>query len=258
MDSSISGSGVIGRMRFRMENGMQGQIKSIFKVLMVFLFGFFLVCTTHIYGHVCVQYALKIADNDDIVWAIHKKVGNKVDYRMKAVSKTEINQYYYRINDNQDKNILSDMIDAVNDELAETDISKKVALVIEEEWDIQSVSTNVLRLSNYNENIMGLYSTSDDSQCQYLYYLTIYGNDGSESSLYNQPSSYPALEGIEYLRVIDKVNKNAEEEGIDWYEVFPDLKGYEVYQYENGESTIIYQETKDDEVSENYEETEAP
>ena len=254
MDSSISGSGVIGRMRFRMENAMIEQIKRTFKLLFLFfLFWFIFVCLQYL-GYAVVT----IADNDDIVWAIHKKVGNKVDYRMKAVSKTEINQYYYRINDNQDENILSNMIDAVNAELAETDISKKVALVIEEEWDIQSVSTNVLRLSNYNENIMGLYSTSDDSQCQYLYYLTIYGNDGSESSLYNQPSSYPALEGIEYLRVIDKVNKKAEEEGIDWYEVFPDLKGYEVYKRENGESTIIYQEMKEDEASGDSEETEAP
>lgn len=69
------------------------------------------------------------------------------------------------------------------------------------------------------------------------------------------------IPGIEYLQVIDKVNRNAEEEGIEWYEVFPDLKGYEVHAgWVNGEYSdeIIYQETKEEEASDNSKETEAP
>lgn len=74
--------------------------------------------------------------------------------------------------------------------------------------------------------------------------------------MYNQPSSYPTLQGIEYLQVIENVNENAEEEGLDWYKVFPDLKGYEVYQYEDGESIIIYQELEDEEKNKDSRETE--
>ena len=196
---------------------------------------------------------MKKAD-DEISKAIYEKVGKKVSYERRNETKYGALQYCYILLDNDDDDLLADMAEAINEVLVDNDIGK-IDLIIEEESHPFS-HESVLSLSNYNYKLIDPYHISDDSQYGYLYYLSIYGNDGNEDSSYNQPSSYPALEGIEYLRVIDKVNKNAEEEGIDWYEVFPDLKGYEVYKYENGERTIIYQEMKEDEVSENSEETE--
>lgn len=191
---------------------------------------------------------MKKAD-DEISKAIYKKVGKKVSYEGMDETRYGVLQYSYLILDNEDENILVDMVEAINEVLVDNDMGK-IELIIWEEGNPQAYFS-VLCLSNFNRYL-------DDSQYGYLYYLSICGNDRNDNSLYNQPSSYPTMEGIEYLQVIENVNKNAEEEGINWYEVFPDLKGYEVYKYENGERTIIYQEMKEEEASGDSEETEAP
>lgn len=243
MDSSISGSGVIDRMRFRMENAMIEQIKRTLKLLFLFfLFWFIFVCLQYL-GYAVVT----IADYDTIARAVHKNVGNKVKFRGKEILETEVTQYNFLIHDSRDENLLADMVDAVNEKIEEKSTQEKVSLVIREEIT-GGGEMPIITLYNYNYGFI----------CPYICHIVISGNQVADYSSYNRPASYPALEGIEYLRVIDKVNKNAEEEGIDWYEVFPDLKGYEVYKRENGESTIVYQEMKEDEASEDSEETEVP
>lgn len=198
---------------------------------------------------------MKKAD-DEISKAIYKKVGKKVSYETMIESTYGARQYCYLILDDKDESVLADMAEAINEILDEKDIGK-LDLHIWEEWEPHTYAS-VLCMSNYDHNLIDSDLIADDSQLKYLSYLFIYGNGRHGNSLYNQASSYPTMEGIEYLQVIENVNKNAEEEGINWYEVFPDLKGYEVYKYENGERTIIYQEMKEEEASGDSEETEAP
>ena len=184
---------------------------------------------------------MKKAD-DGISKAIYEKVGKRVSYEKRDETTYGARQYCYLILDDKDESVLADMAGAINEMMDANDIGK-IDLYIWEEWEPHTYAS-VLCLSNYDHRLIGYNHTADDFQYGYLYYLFIYGNDVKENSSYNQASSYSTLEGIEYLQIIETVNKSAEEEGINWYEIFPDLKGYEVYTRENGESTIIYQEMK--------------
>lgn len=200
----------------------------------------------------CGRYIAKNQKADDeISKAIYDKIGRKAYYEGKEDRNWNEVWYNYLIRDKKDENLLADIVSTVNLQLEENDIDKKIVIAIWEE--ISGGETQIAKISNYDNGKIGNF------RCQYLYYLVIRGNDIADYSSYNQASFYPVLEGIEYLEVIEKVNKNAEEEGIDWYEVFPDLKGYEVYAgWVNGEYSdeIIYQEMKEDEENKGSEETE--
>lgn len=196
----------------------------------------------------CGKYIVeKTMDYDTVARAVHKQVGRKVSYWRKAISTDGIQQYMYFILDEEEK-ILVDMAETVDKVLKEKDIREKVVLVVMEEWDGIDLSTPVINLSNYNEVVVGVSDDADDYQSQSLNYLIIYGNEGSKNSLYNQASTYINLKNIKYLRVVDMVNQNAKEEGIDWYEIWPDLEGYEVFKQDSHshEYFILYQESKAD------------
>ena len=49
-----------------------------------------------------------------------------------------------------------------------------------------------------------------------------------DDSIYNKASTYINLPDIKSLVVEKKIDQSAEEEGIDWYEIWPDLEYYEV------------------------------
>lgn len=196
----------------------------------------------------CGEYIIKkMEKHDTVARAVHKQVGRKVSYWRKAISTDGIRQYMYSILDEEEKTLV-DMAETVDEVLKEKDIREKVVLVIMEEWDGRDLLIPVINLSNYNEVVVGVSDDSDDYQSQSLNYLIIYGNEGSKNSLYNQASTYINLKNIKYLRVVDVVNQNAKEEGIDWYEIWPDLEGYEVFKQDSHshEYFILYQESKAD------------
>lgn len=64
--------------------------------------------------------------------------------------------------------------------------------------------------------------------------LLIYGTDVSimrDRSPYDKLSTYINLPDVKSLSVSKKIAKKAEEEGIDWYEIWPDLEHYRVYEW---------------------------
>lgn len=212
----------------KMQNTMEKQTKKTFTWLSIFI----LVGLMVRFGVVQI-----ILDYDSVAWAVHKKVGNKVHYEGKKREEENEVLYVYLLQDSQDENLLAEMVDAVNEKLEKKDAQKKVGLIIREE------------IAGGEIPVVFLYNHYNNSIRPHIYYMEIRGSDVDVYSSYNQASSYTTLEGIEYLRVIDKVNKSAEEEGIDWYGVFPDLKGYEVYAGRvNGRYSgeIIYQEMKEE------------
>lgn len=85
----------------------------------------------------------------------------------------------------------------------------------------------VVSLYNYFED-EGRYERYEFFQC-----LDISGTERSnkgDASPYNKASTYINLPDIKRLVVTEKIAENAEEEGIDWYEVWTDLEYYEVYE----------------------------
>lgn len=202
---------------------------------------FFLVFVLAVLITGCGKYITKNQKaDDDISKAIYEKTGKKVHYKGKENKSGYEVWYNYLIRDSKDENLLSDIVETVNLQLEESDMDKTIVIVIWEE--ISGGRIMVAKLSNNDNGKINRFHN------QYLNYLVIRGNN--RYSTYSQASSYINLEGIEYLEVIEDVNRNAEEEGIDWYEVFPDLQGYEVFKQDNSGTTIIYQEMKDSDEAE--------
>lgn len=118
---------------------------------------------------------------------------------------------------------MTDMVEAANAVVAEKKVTKKIRLVIREK--MPGGTEAVVSLRNYYE--------SEDVFEQYGSFqnLNIYGTERSNkgnASPYNKASTYINLPDVKSLVVSQKIAKNAEEEGIDWYEIWPDWEYYEV------------------------------
>ncbi len=131
----------------------------------------------------------------------------------------EILYYFYIVNDYKDENLLEDMANTVNEKLKENDINTRICLVI---WEVIPGGTRTMVcLSNYYENDSE-YESYETLQC-----LEIRGAESGYET-YNKVSAYENLKDIKALSVKKKINKIWKDEGIDWYEVWPDLEHYEV------------------------------
>ncbi len=91
--------------------------------------------------------------------------------------------------------------------------------------NIPGGAARVVGLSNYSD------STLDNPDCEGLQRLIIIGADdwGDEDYFYNNPAVYTNIPGIKSLRISQEMQTKAEEQGIDWYEVWQDLEEVEVY-----------------------------
>lgn len=163
--------------------------------------------------------------NDAISKAICEAVGKKNIYYQgkRSDNLSEIIIYDYLVHDYEDETMLTDMVEAANAVVAEKKVTKKIRLVIREK--MPGGTEAVVSLRNYYE--------SEDVFEQYGSFqnLNIYGTERSNkgnASPYNKASTYINLPDVKSLVVSQKIAKNAEEEGIDWYEIWPDLEYYEV------------------------------
>ena len=77
-------------------------------------------------------------------------------------------------------------------------------------------------LSNYD-----CYDGTVGETLDFFGYLKI-RHDVYAMDVWYSPETYTSFENIRYLEIPDALQKKAEEEGIDWYEVWPDLETVEV------------------------------
>ena len=186
----------------------------------IFLFIFLIVATASGCGH----YRPKNRKADDeISKAVYEAVGKEVYYTDRTISsdKTLIG-YSFLIRDYEDESLLLDIADTVNEKIKELKIKKKIYLRFAEE--ITGGNEAVAYLCNYyeDEHRVERYET--------LQSLEIRGTDMSnkgDDSPYNKASTYINLKDIKSLMVTKKIVQSAEEEEIDWYEIWPDLEHYE-------------------------------
>ncbi len=164
--------------------------------------------------------------DDDISKAIYEAVGRrKVYYYGKSSEHPEDTAIYqYLVHDYKDENVLADMLEAANAVMEERETTDKIILDLREETP-GAGAESVTCLRTYYE--------SEDGYEQYGYFQTlyIYGTKRSimsGKSPYDKISTYINLPDIKSLVVSKKIAEIAEEEGIDWYEIWPDLEHYEV------------------------------
>ena len=168
----------------------------------------------------------KIPD-DDISKAIYKEVGRKkIHYwGKKSYDSDETVVYGYLVRDYEDENLLVNMVEAANAVMEEKEMTEKIVLYLWEE--IPGGHSSLVSLRNYYE--------CEDGYEQYVSFqsLYIYGTSydvKQQDNPYNKLSTYISLPDIKSLFVRKKIAQSAEEEGIDWYEIWPDLEHYKVWE----------------------------
>ena len=164
--------------------------------------------------------------DDDISKVIYEAVDEKkIYYEGKEDAGLDVVaiMYNYVVYDYEDENLLMDMAEAVNAVIKEKKLSKKIHIVI---WGKMPGGTEpVVSLRNYYKNEEGY------EQYEFLQCLYIYGNDISymgDDSIYNKASTYINLPDIKSLVIEKKIDQSAEDEGINWYEIWPELEHYKV------------------------------
>ncbi|MCM1327184.1 MAG: hypothetical protein NC094_11285 [Bacteroidales bacterium] len=160
--------------------------------------------------------------DDAISRAVYKAVGAKeLYYEGQREENVNIVRYDYYIN-KEKEGLAEEVIDAVNVVLEQEKTKNKIAIPFIEE--IPGAGEPMFIIRNY------IYAESFSANYEKLQYLWILGTDvGMQESIYNDPETYKNFPDIRYLRVSPKIQKAADEAGIDWYEYWPDLEAVEVY-----------------------------
>ena len=150
----------------------------------------------------------------------------KVYYSGKSsVHPDDVAIYEYLVHDYKDENVLQNMVEAANADMEERETKDKLILNLREE--VPGGDEAVASLRTYYEGEDG------DEEYGSFQNLHIYGTElsfMSRHSPYDKLSTYINLPNIKSLAVSKKIAQKAEEEGIDWYEIWPDLEHYRVFE----------------------------
>ena len=148
--------------------------------------------------------------------AIYREMGDDIWYYYQDKGRSGEKEYYYII-EKCDRDTITRFSKVLND-LAQEE-KKKIAIYVEVEDPYGSES--VLNLKNYSND------NSEQADYERFYALSISYPDFEEEL--RNPQTYTGIEGIKYLRIDSEMQKRAEEQGIDWYEIWPDLEDVVVY-----------------------------
>lgn len=190
------------------------------KVVVIVVGYFFIVVSS------LIPYEKKYEPDDNISKAIYEAVGEK---KVRYCGKKYINPgklgvsgefaiYTYQIRDHEDENLLTDMAEAANTVIEGKRVAQKIEVVIEEEFVSRAYRT-AISLRNYYEE--------EDGYRQYDSFQNLYIGE-TIFDTYNKAETYINLPDIKRLCISKEIARDAEENGIDWYEIWPDLEYYEV------------------------------
>lgn len=175
-------------------------------------------------GGILNTYHNKKAD-DTISRTIYETVGAKEIYYLgKSEKELHVLHYWYYISKEED-GLADKVVGAVNSVLEQEPTENKIAVRFSEK--IPSGTEPLFILRNYIDDYDG-----EPANYEKLQYLWILGTDlGTQESIYNNPETYKNFPDIRYLRVSPKIQKAADEAGIDWYEYWSELEEVEVYSW---------------------------
>lgn len=162
--------------------------------------------------------------DDAISHAISEAVGTKELYYggNKRAEETKAVHYEYYIAKARE-GLIETAAEAVNVALEQKGTDTKIAILFKN--SLPEGEETVFELRNYRED-----SDSIAADYEKLQYLGILGTKSSSwNNIYNNPIIYRNLKGIRYLKVSQEIQKNADEQGIDWHEYWPELETIEVY-----------------------------
>ena len=153
---------------------------------------------------------------DNFSRAIYREMGDDIWYYHKEKGRSGEKKYYYII-EKCDKDTINRFTKVLN--ILGQKEKKKIAVYVEAKF-VHGLES-VLNLKNYSND------NSEQADYERFYALSISYPDFEEEL--RNPQTYTGIEGIKYLRIDSEMQKRAEEQRIDWYEIWPDLEDVVVY-----------------------------
>ena len=155
---------------------------------------------------------------DELTRAVRKATGKALYYYGKEESDSGVAQYEYQIK-KQDKEAVANLLNALNDAIENEQGKIRVSV-----WAKMSVNglECVFALQNFSDAGLG------EADYDGMQAIWIGEPDMVDEECFYDPSFYTGIEGIRKLSIAPQMQKKAEKEGIDWYEIWPDLEEVEV------------------------------
>ena len=176
----------------------------------------------------CVSVDYKNKQPDD---TLSKRINETFDKDIYYISKKDSQgiQVYQFLLKKQDKEIVKKFMQIVDEELKRTD--KKTIVRIDNQVFDELETTSILM--NYSDNSV------EEADLEGAKRITIQYPVMSLCEMFMDPEIYMVIDEVCFLTIDNEMQKIAEEQGIDWYQVWPGLEemwisdGGELYRVES-------------------------
>ena len=149
--------------------------------------------------------------DDELSRAIKSEMASEFDYHGREESESGIVFYDFYLEKNE-KESIAEFVNIANEIIGNDKITIKI-------WTrIPGGEGQILGLKNYLER------DEKNTVTDHICYLYIKEEEHAMNRLVNDPQLYTSIRGIEELHIDESMQKKAEEAGIDWYEIWPDLE----------------------------------
>ena len=164
---------------------------------------------------------------------LSKRINETFDEDIYYISKKDSQgiQVYHFLLKKQDKEIVKKFMQIVDDELKRTD-KKTIVRICNQVFD-ELEDTSIL--ANYSDNSV------EEADLEGAKRITIQYPVMSYCEIFMDPEIYMVIDDVRFLTIDREMQKIAEEQGIDWYQVWPTLEemwimgGGELYKVEGKE-----------------------
>ena len=173
-----------------------------------------------IWFYILPEYDYKIefiSPSDELPRAVRKAAGKDFYYLGKEESDSGVTEYEYEIR-TLEKGAIANLVNALNDAVENEQGKITVKVYLEDSGAL----CPIFSADNFSD--AGLEAADYDGM-----YAICIRKPGDTCDLFgDSPSIYTGIEGIKKLSLNAGMKKQAEKEGIDWYELWPDLEEVEV------------------------------
>lgn len=157
--------------------------------------------------------------DDAISKAIYQEMGDSVYYKGKRETVEGATKYCYELYTEQ-----TGQIEAIQRTANEVIERENLQNKIELEFDVEFVHNAwgaVAYLYNYEA------ANSTEAEYRTLKRCSVLGEDKTDT-IYNDPVTYKNLSGIVWMEISEELWNASKEQGIEWFEWFPELKKVKV------------------------------
>jgi len=166
----------------------------------------------------CGHYSgIDLKPDDEFSESVKEKFGDSFHYNAHKETERYGSYYTFEIHD-QTLETVTDFYEFANETFCESDkkVTISVGIVLVEGLG------EPFSLQNYTND------STDKPDLEGLYNLHIGHVPFRHDSFWDDLSIYSSFSGIRYLTVTDIIQQQAEEQGIDWYEYWPELENIEI------------------------------